>query len=312
VAKSLYQILGLEKTASDEEIRKAYRTLAKKLHPDLNPGDKAAEERFKEVAGAFAILGDAEKRKRYDRGEIDESGAERPEQRFYRHYADSDRRHQYTSTAGFEDFVDFGDLFREAFARAEGGERRSHAGSTRFPGADVRYHLSIDFLEAAKGAKKRITMPEKTTLDVSIPAGIEDGKILRLKGKGQPGLNGGPPGDALVSIQVRQHRIFKRDGDNILIDLPIGLHEAVLGGKVKVPTITGRVTMTVPKGATSGQTLRLRGKGIQSRRGAGDQLVRLTIAMPDDVDAELENFMKSWAATHDYDPRADLEKASSW
>jgi DnaJ-class molecular chaperone len=307
VADDLYDVLGVKKTASDKEIRSAYRALAKKLHPDLNPGDKGAEERFKTVASAYAILGNAETRKRYDRGEIDATGAERQEPRYYRQHADGDARHQYSSTAGFEDFVDLGDLFADAFARGRGGARGE---GMRLRGADLRYHLAVDLLDAVNGAKKRVTMPDGATLEVSIPAGIEDGQVMRLKGKGQPGYNEGPPGDALVTIEVRPHPVFRREGNNIAIELPVALHEAVLGAKVEVPTTSGRVVVSVPKGATSGQTLRLRGKGIKSRSGTGDQLVRLQIVMPETVDEELERFMKSWADKHAYDPRARMEARS--
>jgi DnaJ-class molecular chaperone len=303
VAKDLYQILGVAKTASEKEISSAYRTLAKKLHPDLNPGDAGAEERFKELASAYAVLRDPETRERYDRGEIDETGAEKPQQRYYRHHADQDARHQYSSTAGYEDFVDLDDLFAEAFARRRGGG----AEGMRLRGADVRYHLEVDLLEAVNGAKKRVTMPDGATLDISIPAGIESGQTMRLKGKGGPGYNDGPPGDALVTIEVRPHRLFRRDGNTISIDLPITIDEAVLGAKVEVPTTSGRVKVTIPKGATSGQTLRLRGKGIKTKSGTGDQLVRLQIVMPDTVDEDLEAFMTTWSEKHRYNPRAGLE-----
>jgi DnaJ-class molecular chaperone len=307
--KDLYQILGVAKTATDEEISKAYRKLAKQFHPDLNPGNKDAEERFKEVAAAFAILGDKDKRKRYDNGEIDASGAEMPERQFYRTYADTDAHHHYHSTGGYEDFVDLGDLFAEAFMHGRDRDATGQRPSMPFPGADVRYHLTIEFMEAVNGATKRVTMPGDVTLDVSIPAGIETGQVLRLQGKGRPGFNGGPPGDALVAIDIRSHPLFRRAGNDIHIDLPIALHEAVLGGKVEVPTIAGKVSMTIPRGATSGQTMRLRGRGVKTAKTTGDQLVRLTIAMPKQVDKDLEDFMQSWVKSHDYNPREGMERA---
>ena len=310
MAKDPYEVLGLKKDASQEDIRKTYRKLAKKFHPDLNPGDTAAEERFKEISGAFAVLGDEDKRKRYDAGELDETGAEKPEQRYYREYADADAQHQYHSSAGFEDFADLSDLFKEAFAQRGQARGDYSSGNMKFPGADVRYHLPVEFLEAATGTKKRVTMPDGTVLDVSIPAGTADGGVLRLKGKGQPGLNDGPPGDAFVTVEVRPHRLFERDGNNILVELPVAINEAVLGAKVQVPTISGQVNMTIPKGADSGQTLRLRGKGISGKRGSGDQFVRLKIVMPDKIDKELEKFMQSWAEKNAYDPRAKAERAS--
>jgi len=308
LAKTLYEILGVEEKATGDEIRAAYRKLAKQHHPDLNPGDKAAEEQFKKISAAFSILRDDEQRARYDRGEIDESGAEKPESRFYRQYADSDSKHHYHSSAGYEDFVDLGDMFAEAFARRQHDQPHTREYSFAFPGGDLRYHLAIEFMEAVKGLKKRISMPDGVTLDVSIPAGITDGQVLRLKNKGLPGVNGGPPGDALVSITIKPHPVFQRQGNDIILELPIGLHEAVLGSSVEVPTIDGRVNMAVPKGATTGQTLRLRGKGIERKKSRGDQLVRLKIVMPEKVDEELENFMKTWADSHRYNPRIDLEK----
>lgn len=308
LSKSLYDVLGVKKSASDEEIRKAYRKLAKELHPDLHPGDKAAENRFKEVSAAFNILGDKDKRARYDRGEIDETGAERPEHHFYRQYADSDAGHHYSSSAGFQDFADLGDIFSDLF-----GERGARGGpGMRVRGADTRYHLQVGFLEAANGAKKRITMPDGTTLDITIPRGVDDGQTIRLKGKGRPGANDGPPGDALIEIEVAPHPHFSRDGLNILLDLPITLDEAVLGAKIEVPTISGTVRMSVPKGASGGDTLRLKGRGIQDTAGKrkGDQLVRLQIAMPDKIDPELEEFIEKWRQAHAYNPRRRLGAAS--
>lgn len=305
MAEDLYQTLGVKRGASQEEIRKAYRKLAKELHPDLNPGDKAAEERFKRVSAAFSILGDADKRARYDRGEIDALGQERPEQRFYREYASDEPGFRYRSSAGFQDFGEFSDIFRDLFGRGGAGGERGFARR----GADARYRLEVDFLEAVKGAKKRITLPEGGTLDLTIPPGTKDGDILRLKGKGAPGLSGGPPGDALVEIGVRPHPVFARQDNDILIELPITLDEAVLGGKVEVPTVTGRVAMTIPKGATSGQILRLKGKGVVPRTGApGDQLVTLKIVTPERIDPELEAFMREWRAKHHYDPRRKLKE----
>jgi DnaJ-class molecular chaperone len=179
----------------------------------------------------------------------------------------------------------------------------------QFPGPDLRYHLAISFLDAADGTRTRVTMPDGVVLDVSIPSGIRDGQTLRLKGKGQAGLNGGPPGDALVTIEVRPHELFERDGDDIIIEVPIGLHEAILGGKVEVPTIAGRVNVTVPKGAKSGQTLRLRGRGIKTKKGSGDHLVRLNIVMPETIDNDLATFTESWMSEHGYDARKNWKGA---
>lgn len=304
MADDLYQVLNVSRTASQDEIRKSYRKLAKDLHPDLNPGDQAAEEKFKKVSAAFAILGDPDKRSRYDRGEIDASGQERPEQRYYREYASEDPGFRYRSSAGYQDFGEFSDIFSDLFGRGQAGAREFKA-----RGQDARYRLDVEFLEAVQGATKRITLPDGGTLDLNIPAGTSDGQVLRLKGKGGAGIGGGPAGDALVEVGVKPHPLFTREGNDILIEVPITLDEAVLGGKVEVPTISGRVAMTVPKGASSGQTLRLKGRGIKPRSGpAGDELVKLKIVMPEEVDAELEAFFKDWQAKHAYDPRRKLKE----
>lgn len=295
-----YEVLGVSRTATDEEIRRAYRDLAKKLHPDLNPGDATLADRFKAASAAYDLLKDPEKRARYDRGEIDASGAERPQHRYYRDFADQGEARHYQSAAGYEDMGDFSDLFSELF-RGRGGA----AGGPGFraKGQDVHYRLEVDFLEAVKGSTKRITTPDGRTLDLKIPAGVADGRTLRMKGEGGPGLGGGPSGDALVDISVRPHPYFTRDGDDIRLDLPISLDEAVLGAKVEAPTVEGRVSITIPKAATSGQVLRLRGRGVKGR---GDQLVRLEIAAPPEVDDELASFMESWRTSHGYDPRKGL------
>ncbi len=308
MADDPYSILGVAKTASAEDITKAYRKLAKKLHPDLNPGDKAAEEKFKTITGAYDIVGDEEKRGRYDRGEIDASGQEKPQQRYYREYAGGEDGARYRSAAGFEDIGGFSDLFGDLFGRGGGAGGR---GGARFSmrGQDAQYRLDVDFLDAVNGTKTRITLPDGATLDVTIPAGVSDGQVLRLKGKGHPGMGEGESGDALVEVAVRPHAVFKREGDDIVVEVPITFDEAVLGGKVEVPTIGGRVFATVPPGSNTGQTLRLKGRGIKSRSGAaGDQLVRLNVIMPDRIDDELKSFAEKWRASHAYDPRRKLRE----
>ncbi|MGE0665588.1 MAG: DnaJ C-terminal domain-containing protein [Sphingomonadales bacterium] len=300
-----YKVLGVARDASQDAIRKAYRKLAKEAHPDLNPGDKKAEERFKAVSAAYDIVGDADKRARFDRGEIDASGAERPPQQdFYRQYADADGGFRYQSSAGFEDFADFSDLFSQMFQR--GGGQAGARGPRPMRGQDMRYQLSVDFLDAVNGATRRVTMPDGKTLDISIPPGTRTGQTLRLKGKGMPGANGAPDGDALVDVQVSRHPVFERDGDDIVVELPISIDEAVLGGKVPVATITGKVNLTIPKGASTGQVLRLRGKGVPAgkNRAAGDQRVTLKIVMPPGIDSDLETFMRTWRESHAYDPRS--------
>ena len=306
MAEDLYSVLGVQKTASAGEITKAYRKLAKKLHPDLNPGDTVAEDRFKRISHAYSILKDPEQRGKYDRGEIDASGQERPQQQYYREYAGGPEGARYHSSAGFEDIGAFSDLFGDMFGGAAGmrGGRRG-GGQFSMRGQDAQYHLDISFLDAVNGTKQRITLPDGGTLDVTIPAGVSEGQVLRLKGKGMPGLGEGPAGDALVEVGVKPHPAFKREGNDIVVDLPISFDEAVLGGKVEVPTIGGRVAVTVPAGSNTGQTLRLKGRGV---KGKGDQLVKLTVMMPETVDDDLKSFAEEWRKSHPYDPRGKLKE----
>jgi DnaJ-class molecular chaperone len=299
--RKLYDLLGVKPEATDDEIRREYRKLAKKLHPDLNPGDKAAEARFKEVSAAYDILGDQDKRARYDRGEIDAEGQERPREGFYRRHADTAADHPYQSSAGFEDFADFSEIFGEAMRQRRSAGRRQPPAD--HPGSDVVYNMDVDFLDAALGVKRRVTMPDGVVLDISIPAGIEEGQVLRLKGKGMPGIGKGAPGDALILVAIRPHPTFRREGANVLLEVPVGIHEAVLGARIEVPTLDGSVRLALPKGAQNGQVLRLRGKGIATAGGAGDLLVTLRIAMPPAVDEELRAFFERWQTDHAYDPR---------
>ncbi|MFT5486600.1 MAG: DnaJ-class molecular chaperone [Paracoccaceae bacterium] len=309
VQKDLYAVLGVARDATSDVIRKAYRALAKKHHPDLNPGDSAAEETFKEIQRANEILSDPEKRLQYDAGEIDAEGNETP-QRYYREYADAGGEQPYSSSAGFDDIGDvFADLFGD---RAGGTGRRGGArANIRMRGVDARYTLEVSFLEAAAGAKKRVNMPDGKSLDISIPAGQRDGQVLRLRGKGGPGVGGGESGDAYVEIHVAPHPLFRRHGADIHIDLPVAVNEAVLGAKVRVPTVSGPVAMTIPSASNTGDTLRLRGKGLpDAGNPAGDQIVTLRVVLPDAPDDALKDFMKSWAVDNAYDPRAGMEDAS--
>jgi DnaJ-class molecular chaperone len=296
-----YEVLGVKRDASAKELQKAYRRLAKKLHPDLNPGDPQAERQFKEVTAAYDLLSDPEKRARFDRGEIDASGAERAQQRqYYRDFANG-AGNRYTSDAGFADLFEGDDLLSAIFGRrAQGPARRR--------GHDVLYRLEVDFLDAINGATRRLPLPDGSVIDVTIPSGTKDGQLLRLRGKGNAGTGGGPPGDALVEIRVRPHRYFTRRGDDIHLELPISLREAVLGAKLPVPTPTGPVTVTVPKRSSCGRVLRLRGKGVPREGGGrGDEYVTLKLMLPERPDPELEGFVAGWQSGKAQDPRRAME-----
>ncbi len=302
-----YEILGVDKTATAEQIRLAYRNLAKELHPDLHPGDKASEARFKQVNAAYTLLSDAEQRRRYDAGEIDAEGQERPEHTFYRSHADGGEGAKYHRYEDFGEFDPMGDIFAEMLRRGDRGDRGG-GGGLKMRGSDVSYTMQVRFMEAARGAKKQATMPDGKMLNVSIPEGLRDGQTLRLKGQGGQGIGGGPPGDAYIEVAVLPHRFFRRDGDNVHMTLPVTLGEAVLGGKVKVPTVSGPVELQIPKASNAGSTLRLRGKGFLDKRSGkrGDQYVQLQVVLPDAPDDELAAFLAAWAPKRPYDPRGGL------
>ena len=296
-----YELLGVAKDATQQDIQKAFRRLAKQYHPDLNPGDKDAQNKFQEISAAYDILGDEKKRARFDSGEIDASGNEQPQRRYYRDFAQAGPGSQrYENAEGFADFGDADDILSAYFSR--GGGRRIH-----LRGDDLRYRLEVDFLDAVNGGPQRIALPDGSSLDVVIPPGTRDGQILRLAGKGAPGPDGGEAGDALIEIGVRPHPFFKRDGADIRLELPISLTEAVLGGKVTAPTPTGNVTVTIPKGANTGKVLRLKGRGVPDRTGKrGDQYLTLQVVLPDPPDAELEAFVTGWSAGRAYNPRQKI------
>jgi DnaJ-class molecular chaperone len=301
MAEDPYTVLGVPRTASEDEIRRAYRKLAKELHPDMNPANRAsAEERFKKVSAAYDIVGDAEKRGQYDRGEIDAAGEAR--RGFQRTYAGGS---PYGGRAGGarpgEDFS-FGDIFSDLFGSMRG---RGEAGSPfGMRGRDARYSLEVDFLEATMGATKRVTLPDGGVLDIAVPEGVSDRQVLRLKGKGSPGVRGAEPGDAMVEIRVRPHQYFKRVDDDIVLDLPITIDEAVLGAKIEVPTISGRVQLTLPKATSSGRVFRLKGKGVHNTTTGhtGDQLVSVRIVLPDEIDDKLSYFLSEWRQKNQYNP----------
>ena len=309
MATDPYDTLGVSRTATQDEIRAAFRKIAKKNHPDLNPGDKRAEERFKTANSANEILSDPERRAKFDRGEIDAAGQERqaprPERQYYRDFAQGDAGGRYYSSGAGIDPEDLGDIFGEYFASREPGGTRPRKG------ADRRYRLAVPFLSAINGATERLTLPGGETLDVRIPAGIEDGQTLRLRGKGDPGRNGGPDGDALIEVAVAPHASFRRIGRNVELDLPVTVAEAILGGRVAVPTPRGEVTLTVPPGSDAGTRLRLRGRGVAEAAGeaAGDMFVTLTL-VTGPGDPALETALREWRERHaGFDPREALRRS---
>lgn len=319
-----YSALGLTKSATAAEIKKAYRKVAKTSHPDLNPDEKAAEARFKAASAAYDLLKDPEQRARFDRGEIDAQGQERPDRQFYRDYAEQGSnpyRSGQQFHGGAEEF-DASDIFADfmrqrgregadfggGFGRDAGSGGRGSYQQYAARGADRHYTLEVPFLDAANGGKTQIVLPEGGALEMKIPEGTKDGQTIRLRGKGGPGMNGAPAGDALVTISVAPHPVFLRDSDDIVITLPITIDEAVLGGKIPTPTIKGTVNLTIPKGATTGQTLRLKGRGVKGRGGvSGDQRVELSIVAPPKIDDALSEFMTGWRKDHSYDPRKGMK-----
>ncbi|UFS64011.1 DnaJ C-terminal domain-containing protein [Paracoccus denitrificans] len=301
MADDPYKALGLGKNASQDDIKKAYRRIAKTDHPDLNP-DPAAHERFKAASSAYDLLKDPEQRARFDRGEIDAQGQEQPQRHYYREYAESGDN-PYRQHHGFDDLSDvFSDLF--GGRGGGGGGRRGGARSFDMRGPDQRFTLEIDFMTAARGGSTRITMPDGSVLEVKIPEGAHDDQVIRLRGKGGPGMGNGEPGDALLTLIVAEDPDWHRDGNDVETTLPITIDEAVLGGKVEAQTIDGPVMLTVPRGASSGRKLRLKGRGIKGADGRrGDQHVVLKIVMPSQIDSELARFMEDWRQNHAYDPR---------
>ncbi len=314
-----YEVLGVSKSASDAEIKKAFRALAKKYHPDTRGGDEAAKKRFQEISAAYDIVGDKDKRKKYDAGEIDAGGNPRgfdPREHGFRGGPfggggpgagpGGAREYRYTWTNAEPGAETEGFSAEDLFADLLGGLGRGSGRRRNTPqrGQDFSMSMTVGFEEAARGGTRRIELPNGEQVDVKIPAGLRDGQQIRLKGRGGAGRNGGPNGDVLITVSVAEHPTLTREGRNIKTDLPITLKEAVLGGKVPVHTLTGDVTVTVPAGSNTGTVLRLKGKGIPASGGepAGDLYIRLLVTLPDRPDADLRKFAENWSAR--YDPRA--------
>ncbi|MBU6500008.1 MAG: DnaJ domain-containing protein [Rhodospirillales bacterium] len=310
MADDPYKTLGVARDATDKQIRTAFLKLAKTSHPDLNPGDARAEERFKAINAAHDLLGDPERRARFDRGEIDAAGQERPQPgpHFYRDHAEGPAGAHYRPDFAAGDFAadsgeDLGDILAGLF-RAGGGHPRA--------GGDRHYSLAVPFLDAVRGTTQRLVLPDGASLEVRIPAGLQSGQVLRLRGKGAPSHHPGqPPGDALIEVTILPHPIFRREGRDIHLDLPISIAEAVLGARVSVPTIEGKVSMAIPPGAETGTRLRLRGRGVPAAGAhpAGDAFATLRI-MRGPNDPGLAAFLAGRTDAPQWNPRAGLEEAS--
>ncbi len=298
--KDPYELLGVARDASQADIKKTYRALAKKLHPDVNPGDESVEQKFKEVTAAYDLLSDEERRRQYDSGMIGADGtAQNP---FHRHYR--------KDAAGGFDFggggggIDIDDLFSDLFGRGKREQGQQQHRAHRPKGRDLTYTTTVSFLDAMRGGRQRVSLYNGKTLDVNLPPGTEEGQRLRMKGQGMPGPAGGDAGDAFIEVQIEPHPFMRREGLDIHLDLPITLHEAVLGGKVKVPTIDGPVNATVPPNSSGGTVLRLKSRGIMTPKGGrrGDQFIKLRIVLPEAGAEKLAEFLKGWEP-EDYDPR---------
>jgi DnaJ-class molecular chaperone len=305
-----YKLLDVARDATTDDIRVAYRKLAKQHHPDLNPGNAKAEARFKEISGANDILSDPDKRAQFDRGEIDASGQPQAGAHpSYSEYAGGEAGRTYSHAGprgGGWNNDDLSEIFGSMFNRD-----RSRGGNAPMRGADEHYALTAQFLDAVTGADRRLTLPDGRILDVKIPPGVISGQVLRLRGQGGPGHNGGPTGDALLEIAVRPHAYFKRDGQNVRIELPVSLTEAVLGGMVEIPTPSGPVRMRIPAGSDSGTELRLRGKGVakSEKHAAGDLYAKLRVEVGQS-DPALDAFLQSWKPEHTRDPRQSMKAPS--
>jgi len=285
-----YDVLGLPRNASNDDIKKAYRRLAREQHPDQNPDNPRAEERFKDLSSAYDLLSDPKKKADYDRGDIDADG--NPVRRGFNYGGGNAGRHRNP----FDEFLK--------------RQRSRNRANIKVDGNDVSYSLKVDFSEAALGANKHVSMTNGKRLAVSIPPGTRDGQTLRLKGQGMGGIGGGENGDALVEITVNADPLYERKGDDIHLELPISLPEAILGTQLEVPTIHGNVKLNIPKGSNTGAVLRLKGKGIDNPKATtpGNQFVTLKVVLPASPDKELSDFIEKWAKTNDYDVRGTDRK----
>jgi DnaJ-class molecular chaperone len=304
VAGDPYKELGVSKGASADEIKKAFRKLAKELHPDKNPGDKAAEERFKRITAAFDLLGDAEKRAKYDRGEIDADGREQFRGFGGGHPGGGGRQGGFGGFGGSGGRGGFEDIdLEELFGGFGGGGRAKSGFGGGFggKGQDVRATLEVSLEDTIAGTTRRIQFSDGRMLDVAIPKGASDGQVIRLKGQGAPG-RGGQAGDALIELRIQPHPVFKREGADLTMDLPVSVPDAVLGGKIQVPTPEGAVMMTIPKGSNSGKLLRLKGRGAYAGGKRGDLLARLAVTLPETLDDELIRFATEWRDKRPYTP----------
>jgi DnaJ-class molecular chaperone len=323
-----YEVLGVSKGASEAEIKSAFRRLAKKLHPDANKHDPKAASSFAEINAAYEIVGDDEKRKAFDRGEIDAEGKPRfqgfegfgaqpgggfrpgPGGAHFESFSFGPDGFQRTGGGGGFRGGGFEDILRDMFGGAARGGRGAQFEPEDFgapaTGQDLHAALTISLPDAAKGTKARVHLPTGKDVEVKIPAGMLSGRQIRLKGQGWPSATG-KAGDALITVNVAPHPLFKPDGSDLRLDLPITLYEAALGGKVRVPTLDGAVELAIPSGTNSGRTFRLKGKGLKAKSGSGDLLATVRIVLPEGSDDAFKELMKKWRDTKPYDPREDLE-----
>jgi DnaJ-class molecular chaperone len=311
--KNPYEVLGLKKGASDQEIKLAFKKLAKKYHPDLHPDDKQAEARFKEISAAHEFLKDKDRRRRFDAGEIDASGAEQYQQQYYRDHAGPRASGFHAGQDGFANNEDLEEFLARAFGGMGGGMGSGMGGGRgqagmKAPGQDVSYTLRVSFLDAARGGVNTLQLPDGKALKVTIPEGAEDRQTLRLKGQGMQGYGGGPAGDAYIELHIEPDAHFVRKDDNIHLEVPVTLKEAVLGAKIEVPTLTGHVSLTVPKGSNSGTKLRLKDRGIKNRKTGvrGHLYVSLKVVLPEGDEPELADFLAGWTPRQAQNPRKEM------